>query len=305
LQRARTVKIFARIQPADKLRIIEVLRQHGHVIAMTGDGVNDAPALKKADMGVAMGQGGTDVAREASHMVLMDDSFSTIVAAVEEGRTIYANIRKFVVYNLTGIAAELFVILAGIFLGTPLPLSAIQILALDMGTEVFPSLALGTDTKDGDLMRRKPRRKSEHLLNSTMVKNVLFHALIITVGVLAVFFHYLPQGPEKAQTMAFVTFALFQIFNVFNVRHETDSAFKSFFSNKNVFVTVAGSLALVLLLLYVPVLHVAFHLGDVILGDWWIALGVSSLTLILTELWKFGQRNFVRHLTASARDNRR
>jgi Ca2+-transporting ATPase len=172
-EKIKHVKVFARTSPSDKLRIIAVLRKHNQVIAMTGDGVNDAPALKKSDIGVAMGITGTDVSKEASHMVITDDSFTTIVSAVEEGRGIYDNIKKFVLYNMTGIASELFIILVGIFASLPLPLTAIQILLVDMGTEIFPSLALGLDNHDANIMQRKPRDRSERMMNKEMILSIL------------------------------------------------------------------------------------------------------------------------------------
>ncbi|MBW3003000.1 calcium-translocating P-type ATPase, PMCA-type, partial [Candidatus Woesearchaeota archaeon] len=213
------IAIFARVSPEHKLRIVKALKKRHHVIAMTGDGVNDAPALKRADIGIAMGKTGTDVAKEASEMILMDDNFTNIVAAIEEGRNIYENIKKFVYYLLSSNMGEILTIFVGIMLELPLPLIAIQILWINLVTDGFPALALGVEPGEPDIMERKPRDPKEKIVNKHRTFLMIIIGIIMMTGTLAMFWSYLGfKEVVYAQTIAFTTLMMFQMFNVINSR---------------------------------------------------------------------------------------
>jgi len=285
------ISIYARVSPEHKLRIIKAFKKKNHLVAMTGDGVNDAPALKDADIGVAMGIKGTDVAREASDMVLTDDNFSSIVKAVEEGRCIYDNIKKFVRFLLAANFDEIFVILIAISVGLPfLPLLPIHILWINLITDGLPALSLSMDPKEPDLMKRKPRSKDEHILSKMMI-------FIITAGAVAclmtitVFSWELIAGAnldmdylrKKAQTMAFTTAIMFELFFIFNCRSEKHSILKTNpLSNRFLIMAVFISIVMQLLVIYLPPLQSLF--GTVPLGliDWLKIILFSSSALLLS-----------------------
>jgi P-type Ca2+ transporter type 2C len=305
--RARTaaeVTVYARVNPEHKLRIIDALRRGGAVVAMTGDGVNDAPALKKADIGVAMGITGTDVAKEAADMVLADDNFASIVAAVEEGRAIFANIRKFLRYLLSSNIGEVMTMFFGVLLaeriglyseaGTVvLPLLATQILWINLVTDGPPALALGVDPADEGLMYQPPRPTREGVLTPRMWRGIVFVGVIMAIGTLFVLDASLPGGfvagtgnLRYAQTMVFTTLMLFQIFNVFNARSDERSAFVHLFTNHWLWVAVVGSVALQALVLYVPFLQHAFGTIALTARDWLFCTATASSVLWLRELSK-------------------
>ena len=307
------VSVYARVNPEHKLRIVDALRRAGAVVAMTGDGVNDAPALKSADIGVAMGITGTDVSKQAADVVLADDNFASIVAAVEEGRAIFANIRKFLRYLLSSNIGEVMTMFFGVVLAGPiglpthegavvLPLLATQILWINLVTDGAPALALGLDPADEGLMNRPPRAPGEGVLTMPMWRGIVFVGVIMAAGTLFVLDAALPGGfvngsgdLRYAQTMTFTTLVLFQMFNVLNARSDDRSAFVHFFVNGWMWAAIAGSLVLQVLVVSVPFLQRAF--GTVPLGarDWGFCLAVASSVLWLREASKlFGRAELTR-----------
>jgi Ca2+-transporting ATPase len=310
------VRVFARVDPEHKLRIVGALQRKGHIVAMTGDGINDAPALKAANIGVAMGITGTDVSKEAADMVLTDDNFASIVKAIEEGRGIYDNIRKYLIYLLSSNAGELLTMFAGIMLagllglasvdlGLFLPLLAAQLLWINLITDGPPALALGIDPKDRDVMQRQPRRRGTGVLTTEDWWRLAGIGSVMMLGTLAVLDAYYPGGlftlfaggtspnatdETHARTMAFTTLMMFQLFNVFNCRSTSRSAFNGFFENQWLLAAVALSLVAHLLVVYVPFLQTAFHTAALSPFDWLIATGVGAVLLIVMELVKLGLR---------------
>jgi len=304
---ARTVaevSVYARVNPEHKLRIVEALQRGGAVVAMTGDGVNDAPALKKADIGVAMGITGTDVSKEAADMVLADDNFASIVAAVEEGRAIFANIRKFLRYLLSSNIGEVMTMFFGVVLSKPLglaaggdslvlPLLATQILWINLVTDGPPALALGLDPPDAAVMRQQPRPPGEGVITPRMWRGIFFIGAIMALGTLFVLDASLPGGFVEgsgslryAQTMTFTTLMLFQIFNVVNARSDEQSAFVRLFTNPWLWASIVGSVALQGLVVYVPFLQRAFGTVPLSAADWLFSVGVASSVLWLREASK-------------------
>ena len=304
---ARTVaevSVYARVNPEHKLRIVEALQRAGAVVAMTGDGVNDAPALKKADIGVAMGITGTDVSKEAADMVLADDNFASIVAAVEEGRAIFANIRKFLRYLLSSNIGEVMTMFFGVLLSKPLglaaggdslvlPLLATQILWINLVTDGPPALALGLDPPDAAVMRQQPRPPGEGVITPRMWRGIFFIGAIMALGTLFVLDASLPGGFVEgsgslryAQTMTFTTLMLFQIFNVVNARSDEQSAFVRLFTNPWLWASIVGSVALQGLVVYVPFLQRAFGTVPLSAADWLFSVGVASSVLWLREAGK-------------------
>jgi Ca2+-transporting ATPase len=295
------VSVYARVNPEHKLRIIDALRHTGAVVAMTGDGVNDAPALKKADIGVAMGITGTDVSKEAADMVLADDNFASIVAAVEEGRAIFANIRKFLRYLLSSNIGEVMTMFFGVLLAGPigldvtgdavvLPLLATQILWINLVTDGPPALALGVDPADADLMDHPPRPTGEGVITLPMWRGIVFVGVIMAAGTLLVLDASMPGGfvagsgdLRYGQTMAFTTLMLFQIFNVLNARSDERSAFVHLFTNWWLWAAMAGSIALQVVVVYAPFLQRAFGTIGLTGWDWAFCVAVASLVLWLRE----------------------
>jgi len=295
------ISVYARVNPEHKLRIVDALKRSGAIVAMTGDGVNDAPALKKADIGIAMGITGTDVSKEAADMVLSDDNFASIVAAVEEGRAIFANIRKFLRYLLSSNIGEVMTMFFGVVLAREiglepgggtivLPLLATQILWINLVTDGPPALALGLDPADDQLMERPPRPVQERVITPAMWRGIVLVGVIMAAGTLLVFDASLPGGFVEAsgnlpyaQTMAFTTLVLFQMFNVLNARSDEQSAFEHLFTNKWLWAALAGSVALQVVVVHAPFLQNAFGTTPLSARDWLLCVGVASSVLWLRE----------------------
>ena len=307
-QTTRDVSVYARVNPEHKLRIVMALQRQGAIVAMTGDGVNDAPALKRADIGVAMGITGTDVSKQAADIVLADDNFASIVAAVEEGRAIFSNIRKFLRYLLSSNVGEVMTMFFGVLLAKAmdlrgeggavvLPLLATQLLWINLVTDGAPALALGVDPAEPGSMRRPPRSKDEGVITRRMWRGIIFVGAVMAVGTLWVLDASLPGGLVEGsgslrygQTMAFTTLMLFQMFNVFNARSDEASAFDALFENRWLWGAVALSLGLHAAVLYLPFLQEAFSTTPLRGADWLRCTVVASSVLWLRELGKWAGR---------------
>ena len=304
----REVSVYARVNPEHKLRIVNALQTGGATVAMTGDGVNDAPALKTADIGVAMGITGTDVSKEAADVVLTDDNFATIVEAVEEGRAIFANIRKFLRYLLSSNIGEVMTMFFGVLLAkmigldgegnaVVLPLLATQILWINLVTDGPPALALGVDPADADVMNRPPRPRDEGVITRRMWLGIFLVGAIMAAGTLLMLDASLSGGliegagnMRYAQTMAFTTLMMFQLFNVFNARSDEQTAFHRPFQNHWLWGAVGLSLALHVAVIYTPFLQSAFSTVGLTLHDWLRCAAVASSVLWLRELSKLVTR---------------
>jgi Ca2+-transporting ATPase len=307
--------VFARVSPEHKMRIVDALQNKDEVVAMTGDGVNDAPAIKRADIGVAMGITGTDVAKETADMVLTDDNYASIVAAVEQGRIIYSNIRKFVFFLLSSNVAEIMIIFLATLAGLPAPLTAIQLLWLNLVTDGAPALALAMEKGDPDIMKRKPRAKNEPIINRSMglgiiVQTIAQTAAVLTAFGLGLYWHIdqaLPAGinpilgliqhdwrgvdVQTAETMAFLTLSLCELFRAYTVRSERASLFQiGIFSNKYMQYAVGLSIFLLLLVSSVPFLQPIFNTHFLALNEWLLVLGLALIPAISEEITKFFMR---------------
>jgi len=306
--------VFARVSPEHKMRIVNALQANNEIVAMTGDGVNDAPAIKRADIGVAMGITGTDVAKETADMVLTDDNYASIVAAVEQGRIIYSNIRKFVFFLLSSNVAEIMVIFLATLAGLPAPLTAIQLLWLNLITDGAPALALAMEKGDPDIMSHKPRTKSEPIINRIMGMGITIQTIAQTSAVLMAFglgliWHLeagalVPQGMnpilyllqhdwrgvniQTAETMAFVTLSLCELFRAYTVRSERASIFQiGIFSNKYMQYAVGLSIALLLIVCGIPFLQPIFNTHFLSFSEWSVVLGLSLIPAFSEEVTKF------------------
>jgi sodium/potassium-transporting ATPase subunit alpha len=290
--------VFARMTPRHKLRIVSTLMAKGEVVAVTGDGVNDAPALKKADIGIAMGVAGTDVAKETADMILLDDNFATIVNAIEEGRTVYANIKKFVTYVLASNVPEIVPYLGYGLLAIPLPLTVPQILAVDLGTDMVPALALGAEQPDPGIMEAPPRQRSERLLSLPLLLRAYAFLGLIEAGIAmsAFFWFLLVQGwtwgtgldwsdplYKQATTVTFAAIVIAQVANVFACRSERVSAFRlGFLSNPFILLGIGVELLLLVMIVYAPFGNLLF--GTSPLPPWaWGPLIIGALALLLAE----------------------
>jgi Ca2+-transporting ATPase len=284
---ANTVRIFARISPEQKVRIVEALRANGHIIAVTGDGVNDAPALKRADIGVAMGITGTDVAKEAADMIIIDDNFASIVAAVEEGRTIFDNIRNFVVFLVSANIGEIILIFGGIVAGLPIPLLAMQILWVNLVTDSLPALSLSLEPGDPDGMQRRPRPPTESVLTRPIMYVLAIRGAVEGAGALAVFVIWLyvfDASDDLARTVAFATIVVAELLEA----HGSRSLYRTIIdlglrSNPYVAIATLISFGALLIVLYVPALQEAFHTEALGVREWLAVGAVGFGRLLIIE----------------------
>ena len=288
--------VFARVAPEHKVKIVQALKARGHVVAMTGDGVNDAPALKNADIGIAMGIAGTEVTREAATMVLTDDNFATIVGAVKEGRTIYDNIVKFVRFQLSTNVGAILTVLGAQLLGMPMPFTAIQILWINIIMDGPPAMTLGLEPARPGIMLESPRRADQRILTLARFKRLLMYGATMSAGTLGLFYYAQDRGEAYALTLAFTTFVLFQFFNVFNARAEHHSAFnRQFFSNGKLWAALATVVGLQALVVHWTPAQAIFDTTALSAEDWGLAFAVASSILLLDEgrklMLKLLQRN--------------
>ena len=275
------VSVFARISPHDKVRLMTSFKSVDEIVAMTGDGVNDAPALKEAHVGVAMGIKGTDVTKEASDMILEDDNYATIVKAVETGRGIYDNIKKFVRFLLSANFDEIIVVGSSFFMGLPVPLLPLQILWINLITDSAPALALSVDPPEDDIMERPPRNPKEGVL-AGLTGFIVVAGIVAAIVTMIVFVYGLGSSVEKGRTMAFTITVFFELFFVFNCRSENHSIFKTNpFSNKKLILAVLLGAALQLAVIYTPFLQVAFKTVPLALKDWAYIIPLSMVGLLI------------------------
>ncbi|MFE4711812.1 calcium-translocating P-type ATPase, SERCA-type [Paenibacillus sp. NPDC056722] len=293
------VFVYARVSPEHKLRIVKSLQRRGHVVAMTGDGVNDAPAIKAADIGISMGITGTDVTKEASSLILGDDNFSTIVAAIEEGRNIYENIRKFIRYLLASNVGEILTMFFAMMLGLPLPLVPIQILWVNLVTDGLPAMALGVDQPEKDLMEHKPRGAKENIFARRLGWKIISRGLLIGLCTLGAFWLTLriaPENPDQlilAQSVAFATLVMAQLFHVFDCRSSRSVFHRNPFQNKYLVLAVLSSIILMLAVMYLPVLQPVFKTVPLNFREWCLVLvaaGIPTFLMGAGSVWG-GRRN--------------
>ncbi|MFZ3089267.1 MAG: calcium-transporting P-type ATPase, PMR1-type [Nitrospirota bacterium] len=282
------ISVFARVQPEDKVKIVNALREKGHIVAMTGDGVNDAPALKRANIGVSMGITGTDVAKEASDMILLDDNFATIVRAVREGRIIYDNIRKFIRYMLSTNSGEILTMFLAIVLGMPLPLLPIQILWVNLVTDSLPALALGLEPAERDVMKRAPRDPKEGIFARGMWQHILWVGIFMACGVIFVMWYELRNSDIRhMQSMAFFTLSMFQMFHVMAIRSERESLFTiGLFSNTKLLGAVLLTFILQLMITYLPLFQKIFKTTSLSPFELFLCLAVAFTVFIAVEIEK-------------------
>ena len=300
-ERVLGTRVYARVDPAQKIRIVQSLQSHGQFVAMTGDGVNDAPALKQADIGVAMGRGGTDVAREASSLVLLDDNFATIVGAVREGRRIYDNIRKFVRYAMTGNSAEVLTLSAAPLFGLPMPLLPIHILWVNLVTDGLPGLALAAEPAERGIMRRPPRPPQESLFAQGLGWSIVRIGLLLAALCLGVQHWAIQSGDTHWQTMVFTVLTLAQMALVLAIRSENDSLFTiGLFSNKPLLGAVLLTFALQMSTIYVPWLNPIFKTQPLPAWELGLCIALAALVFVAVELEKAWRRHRARAAAPSA-----
>ncbi|MBM3151869.1 MAG: cation-translocating P-type ATPase [Chloroflexi bacterium] len=286
------IEVYARVSPSHKLRVVTALQKNKHIVAMTGDGVNDAPALKKADIGIAMGITGTDVTKEASAMTLTDDNFASIVAAVEEGRGIFGNIKKYLMYLLSSNIGEILLMAVSSLLGMPLPLETVQILYINLATDGLPALALSVDPAEKDLMKRKPRNPRTGIFTRPVTILMVIGGVWLAVINLGLFAWALNSGrsAEEARTMTFVSVVIFEFFKAYNFRSDRNSVFKQPFANKWLNLAVLWEMGLLALIVYLPFMHAAFETFSLPLVDLAIIAALSLTVIPVLETAKWMER---------------
>jgi Ca2+-transporting ATPase len=289
VDRIKHTDVFARVSPEHKVRIVEAFKAAGHIVAMTGDGVNDAPALKRASIGVAMGITGTDVSKQTADMVLTDDNYVSIVSAVEQGRIIYSNIRKFVFYLLSCNVAEIAIIFIATLLGWPSPLTAIQLLWMNLLTDGAPALALGMEKGDPDIMERPPRPPAEPIINRLMIIRISIMTVALTATTLTAFWVGMSEGATRlAETMAFVTLALAELPIAYTTRSERYPLFRlGVFSNIWMQRAVGLSVVLMLAVIYIPFFNEPFNTVPLTLQHWGVLVPLILLPAIIAEVTKW------------------
>jgi len=289
----KKIDVFARVTPRMKAKILKTLQEQGEIVAMTGDGVNDAPALKGADIGISMGIIGTDVARESSEIVLADDNFVSIVNAIEEGRIVFQNVRQTSFFLITANVAEQLTIISSLALGMPLPLMPMQVLYLNLVTNTFNGVALAAEPGHNDVLSQPPRNKKERILNKEIIAFLILMAGLMVFGTIPLFQHFLPQGINKARTAAFVSMSMFQLFNVFNMRSLKKSLFKiGVFSNKWIILALIGSFLLMIGIIYLPWISTIFQFVPLSFREFGLIILLSSSVLFAGEFYKIIKSKF-------------
>jgi len=290
------ISVYARVSPGHKLRIVKAIRKKGNIVAMTGDGVNDAPAVKEADIGVAMGISGTDVTKEASSMVLLDDNFATIVSAVEEGRVIYSNIRKFIRYLMACNIGEVLTMFAGMLMGLPVPLLPIHILWVNLVTDGLPAVALGFEPPEKDIMSRPPYKNTDNIFSHGLLHLIITRGILIGISTLAIFvyFMYMFADITVARTGAFVTLIVTQLIHVFECKSEKQSIFSiPMLNNRYLLLAVLCSFAMLFAVVYIPVLQGIFKTVPLNITQWSAIACICTAGPVAADLSRFGTRKLV------------
>jgi Ca2+-transporting ATPase len=283
--------VFYRMAPAHKMKIVKALQHRGYIVAMTGDGVNDAPALKLSDIGISMGKSGTDVSKEAAEMILVDDNFATIEVAIEEGKSIFNNIKNFLRYQLATSITCMGLIIYCTLRNIPLPLNPTQILWINIIMDGPPAQSLGVEPTDPDVMKQPPRDPKAPILSRRVIFSIITSAIVMVIGTLYVFLAEMEHDgtvTNRDTTMTFTTFVMFQVFNALNCRHEKKSVFQiGLFSNKAFLFAIGGSILCQLGLIYLPFMNFVFETEKLSLGDLLYVTAIASSVWIVEEVFKF------------------